>query len=292
MTDQPNDGAASAASEEEAIWAELTTEEAAPAAAEPEETPPVPEEPKAEAPEEKTDPWASVPPELHEQYQTAIREREDLTHRFKSEQGRSAALARKLAEAEKAKAAPEPPKAKPADKTDDEAELARIRQEYPEVTEPLIRVIEQIRAETKGLTERHQQQIERFYVREARNMEQQHPGFEAFIAQNVDTYLAWLQQQPDPLRKAAENNANRIEDAQEAALVVSEFKKFLAGQKAPQPQTSKDTPPSQPDRRTRQLAGAQTVTTKGRQAFTPGIPDDGDPESIWNAIEAMERGRG
>ena len=291
MTDQPNDGAAQAATEEEAIWDELTTEEAAPAA-DAEADIAVPETPTAEPPKETSDPWAVVPSELQKAYQEAIRERDDLTHRFKSEQGRSTALARRLAEMEKSKAAPPPPETKPADKVDDEAELARIRKEYPEVAEPLIRVIEGIREETKALSEKQQKQIERFYVREHLAVERAHPGYEALIGQNADTYLAWLKQQPDTIRKAAENNAQRIEDAQEAALVVAAFKKYLAGQKAPSPQPSQDTPPSQPDRRIRQLAGAQTVTTKGRQAFTPGIPDDGDPEAIWNAIEAAERARG
>ena len=302
MQKEPTAGAADEAATDESLWDELDAAEAGTPPAE-STSPEPPSEPtpgqEAEAegqpqPEQQTDPWATAPPPLKE-------ERDRLTQRVTSAEGRIAAYQRRYEEAnaqvqslnarlrelESAPAAqPEPPKEDEAT-----AHLKRIREEYPEIGEPLVAIIDGMRKQNAELTRWQQQQIEREMIQQDTILRDEHPDWQDVTSQNAEAFLAWVNEQTPERRKVIEDNAEIIKDGRAAASVIADFKAHIAQkprpEPAPAPQAASQQQPN--PKRARQLAGAETAKPSGRQAFAPGIPEEGDPEEIWKAIEAEEK---
>ncbi len=102
-----------------------------------------------------------------------------------------------------------------------------------------------------------------------------------------------MKTQPRHIQEAAYRNANEIVDAAEAADVVSRYKAF----RQPQQQNINASPPNTErdannqrllGKRQRQLESAATARSRGPGVAT-GIPEDGDPETLWKQFDEMER---
>jgi hypothetical protein len=302
MSDQtaPGDAPATdALSEEEALWNELNAPdaepaEAAPAAAEapvaaetateaaPAETETTAD---AEAPPEgaaSADPWEAVPEVLRSEYRS-------LRHQADSDRGRIAAFQRQIAELQAKVEAAAAPKAPAAGATaadgDVDAHLARVREEYPEIGEPIVAVIDQLRRQNAELVGWQQQQIARHYDTQARMLGAAHPDWTQLFKDRAADLAAWLEGAPEEIRAAAQRNGERIEDAGEAASVVAAFKAHLQAKQAPAASPVASAPAQAPRdaRRERQILGATAVAPSGRQASSARLPDDADEEAIWNA---------
>lgn len=265
---------------------EAPEHEAAPVAAQ--ETP-APEAPPAEAAPQ--DLWETVPEALRNEYRTIRHERD-------SDRGRIAAYQRRIAEleaAQQAAAAQPAAAAAPAPQNSDiDQRLRQVREDYPELAEPLIAVIEQVRREAEQLGQRQQQQLQRYYADQQRRLSAAHPDWSTVFTQNAAELAAWLPTQPDEFRAALERNAQAIEDAEEAAAVVAAFKAHLQQKQAPapavRPQPQAVTPPRDA-RRERQILGATAVAPAGRQAVSATLPEDADEEAIWAELVRRDRSR-
>jgi hypothetical protein len=303
VKDTDTNAAAEAALDEAAIWNEADTQEAAPVAAA--EPAPEPEAPPAapEPPAPAADPWATAPEPLRNQYAQQQRELEELRQRYRSQEGRVSAYQRRYeelraqldSEAQAAVAPPakaEPKRQEPTKPEELDAELAELAESYPEIGGTIKKLFEAVRQETVTLSEAQRQVLERHHQREENALAEMHPDWRDVVTgNNQPVFALWLQRQPEDVQRAAIANGYTIEDSKAAARVIGAFKDFISAQNQPAPRAAEPPPPSQSSKRARQLAGAETVKTRGQQAFTPGIPEDAPEADIWDAIERVERAR-
>ena len=295
MSDQKAEaGAAPAAASEEDLWAEASAAETA--ASEPalkQEPDPQPEpKPAAEAAgdEQEEDPWSAVPEVVRSWRDEMEEHKRKLEHRLSSDSGRISALQRQNEDLRKAleerakdreAAGDQPPKEGPL------ARLERLEEDYPELAEAIAPAILHL---DRQFQEARQADATRHAAMQAQYLEDAHPDWAAVTSQNADTFLSWVNAQPEDRRRQIEENAQTIKDGRVAASIISDFKAHLQEQ-APKPEPAKPAAPQpqQNPKRARQLQGAVSTRPSGQQAFSPGVPEDADPDAIWKAIEAEER---
>ncbi len=114
------------------------------------------------------------------------------------------------------------------------------------------------------------------------------------VAEDRD-FKSWVQDQPKVTRDAAARNEKNIVDAGEVVEMMDHFKAFRSEQgKDPdvldtdtENVEDQDTVTSLAAKRQRQKRAAGGARPKGAPVAT-GIPEDGDPEAIWNAMDKQE----
>ena len=292
MTDKQAEAGAAMAASEQDLWDEADAAEAAPA------TPtPAPEPDPEPKPDPKPEPEPAADAAGDEQAEAEAEPSEDpaemirrLEQRLKSAEGRAVAFQRRYEAAIQSPTMPEAaPQEPPKDETKDR--LDHIRREYPEIGEPLVAIIDDLRKSNAELTQWQQKQVERDAIQQAQTLEEAHPDWQDVTAQNADVFLAWVNDQPEDRRRQIEENAHAIKDGRVAAAIIADFKAHLKAQ-APKPPAQPATPqPQQTAKRARQLKGAVSTRTTGQQKYSPGVPEDADPADIWDAIDAEERNR-
>lgn len=301
MTDQDETPAAEAADEAD-VWAEIDAEEAgaatdaAPEAegfddeAEDEDSEQPQEADEAEGGEDSDppDPWAEAPEPLRAARDQMQEKLDKLEHRIRSDEGRMAAFQRQINEL----------RSKPVEKADEppapDETLKTLMEDYPEIAGPIAKLMERQGTELAEIKNRLGDvgsSVERVtanrYVAQERALTEAHSDWrEVLSGDNEPVYLAWLARQPTEIREAADMNAANIEDAAAAAKVVGGFKQFLANLDSPSGQPDSKNKAS--DRRARQLEGATMIKSGGSQTTVRGVPEEGNPEDLWAAIDRME----
>jgi hypothetical protein len=257
--------------------------------------------------------WASAPPELKSAFEAMQAEKAKLEQRIRSDDGRVAAYQRKLRELQQGARGPDRDAGRAA--VDARAAIEELAEQYPEIAQPLQKALDAVDSKLQTLDEREKSrtqaeidEIEAHVAAETAKLEGEHPDWYDVLAKNGKAFAEWIEDQPRRIREAARRNDEQIISASQAAEVVEAFKKHLghARQDDPQP---KPTPapaadpaatPAQPtptpnpelnDRRRRQLAGSSSPPKSSGRPTVAGIPEDGDPEAIWAAFDAMERAR-
>jgi hypothetical protein len=247
------------------------------------------------APQQENDLWAKAPKELREQYEAAQQRAAMLELQFNRERGRTSTLTKKLNEIER----PPTPAKEPADR---KADLAKLREEYPEVAEPLLEELDDLKGVLRTLTAAEQERQSAVVEAQAAEVRKLHPDYQDVIVKHADTFAAWVEDPRHPrwVKDAFERNRENIVNAREVIPIVTEFKKFMklpvpgAQQPPAQAQSApQGTPqPSLSDKRQRQLQGSIAPSLRTQPAATSGtIPEEGDAQAIWDAIEREERRR-
>lgn len=240
--------------------------------------------------------WANAPEEYRAAYEAARSEFENRDRRLR---GQVSALQRQINELiASQKQAPAAPGGA-AGKADGEQaqgflgsdDWQSFRDEYPEVAGPLEGVISNLIQHTTRLEkelsaiggERRQAALDE----QANLLAEVHPDWTEVTAD--EAFGEWLASQPRHIREAAVRNANEIVDFEEAADVVGRFKAFRGEQQPPQAGNGRGNGNNRlASRRQRQLESASAARSRGPGAAT-GIPEDGDPETIWKQFDEMER---
>lgn len=199
-------------------------------------------------------------------------------HSDVSQRGRISALSRQLEELRAA--------AKPAGPTIDER-LKQVREEYPEIAEPILEVVNDIRRETDlQRQERQQKEAER---REA-EVKKVHPDFDTYVREHQAEFTAFFDRAPAAIRQAFVDNADGIADEGNAILALTTFKNFVQATTPKQGQPApKGATPQQPQgRRERQMAAAAAAPT-ARSTVSPNNPASGSPDDDWDYFERLDR---
>ena len=171
--------------------------------------------------------------------------------------------------------------------------------EYPEVAKPMLNLVSDLRGEIT-LLRKEQDAIGADRHLDATNeqteiLEEEYPDWEEVMAD--EGLLPWLDSQPRHIQEAAIRNAEEIVDAAEAADVVGRFKATRSAQEDDGSSTGTldaentgkgDGTTRLAGKRKRQLEAASTTRTGGPGA-AHGIPEDGDPEKIWDAFDKQEQ---
>lgn len=260
------------------------------------------------------DPWAKATPELRSAFEAERTKWEDRDRRTR---GQVSALQREINELKRSRtAAPANGAAdgKGSGKSDGDDtadgifvsdEWKTFEQEYPEVSGPigkLIRrqeqTIQSLRGDVSAITsDRREADLDE----QEELLAEQHADWQT-VAEHP-SLGSWLETQPRHIREAAARNAEFISDAAEAADVIGRFKAHLASQPAtPGNGTGaqggngapaagnggqgKQNPPLS-GKRQRQLESASSTRSGGPGAAF-GIPEDGDPETLWKQWERYD----
>jgi hypothetical protein len=267
------------ATEEQKPTEQATSDDAKPEGAEP--------APKGE---EAPDPWANASPELKALYEQVQKERDEARHKAQSDANRVAALSRKLREfsVPSSSSAPAPEEQPTEAQKALDAKIKQLREDYGEIAEPLIEMIEvqrkelaHVKANLTGLTEHQQAQV---VAAETAALEERHPDWRD-IAQSPD-FEGWLTVQPENIQRLAASW-----DARETSVVLTLFKAERGGTEGPKEEAPAQAAPTpKPDaatgaRRSQQLDGGRDVRSR------PAPVASGPPEDFEAAFKYFEEQR-
>jgi len=248
------------------------------------------------------DPWSTATDEQRAAYDAAQEQLKKLEQSDRSNRGRLAAMQRQINELNTKPPAPKGDGEEGVDGDgEDDDEIKSVVDEYPEVAKPLLKKINSLEAKlskhdqklTAADESRHDEEIDE----QTDLLEKDYPDWEDDIA--AEGFEDWLYAQPRHIQEAAVRNAEEIVDAAEAADVVGRWKAFRSAQGntgddpgAEDLDAGKtgdgDGKPRLSGKRQRQLESA-AGTQKGGPGVAHGIPEDGDPEAIWNAFDKVEQ---
>lgn len=238
--------------------------------------------------------WDNAPAELRTEYEKLAADRARLEHEVRSHKGRAVGAQRRYEDLLKAA---EPRKVE-GDRPTPQAALAALKEDYPEIAGPLEQALGSIQGQVATLSEAEesrrtaaQTELSDFLQNETTSLVSQHPDYLEVLGKNSDALVAWIDDQPRAVRDAFARNANEIVNAAEAATVIGLFKAHL-GKPAPAPaaeQPRTATTPPLASRRERQLGATANPTRSHRRPTVSGIPENGDPQDIWDAFEEAER---
>lgn len=229
--------------------------------------------------------WKNAPPELR-----AAREKElrDAELRYRSSQGRVSALDRELArlrsqnqsqpgQQQERQAEEQPSANSKAEPSAKEKKLAELREEYPDLAEPILDDMAEMRAELaelkKGYGAIEQERVSAAVQGQQDMLIAKHPDYLTVAAD--ERFGGWLQSAPLAIQQAFLRNSEKIVDAEDAALVIGMFKNEMGigatGQQAsPQPSAQQ---PAPSQRRQRQLNSGRDAGGNG-PAAAAGVPND------------------
>lgn len=229
--------------------------------------------------------WKNAPPELREAHEKQLR---DMDLRYRSSQGRVSALDRELARyrsqqqgqpGQQQERQPEPqPSPQPnADQSDKARKLAELREEYPDLAEPILDEMAELRTRLDRLDQGYgaieQERVSAAVQEQQQRLLEVHPDYLATARD--ERFMGWLETKSQAVRDAFQRNFSEIVDAEDAALVIGMFKNEMGiagtGQQPTQQPSAQQPAPSQ--RRQRQLAAGRDAGGNG-PAATQGVPDD------------------
>lgn len=251
----------------------------------------------AEAEPSSPDPWKDAPEELRAAYEAERARNAELEQKARSAEGRARAHQRKLDDLRRAMEKSKSPEML----LEAQNELRRVENEYPEVTQPLKKALgaitDRITAEEEGRARAARSELAEIVSTETAKLAERHPDWDAFLKQHGGpAFAAWVDDQPRRIRDALTVNGNAIVDAEGAIALIDAYKQHLGVMPASAPASVPpaaihQTPNPLADRRQRQLAATATPNRSGGRPTVSGIPEDGDPQAIWDAFEAEEQRR-
>lgn len=287
MTDKPDPAAAPSAEDEaRAMWADIDKDtganaqppsdeagdaEARTTEADDDATPPSDEGRGADADADVD--WSTVP----EPVRKAV-EAERASHRREIQRHarRQALLEQRLRSQET------PPAQQRQPAPEQQAEIDPIREDYPEVSEWMLKQVKPLQEAVKALTLEKQAQVEKTLEINYQRVAETIP--EDFFSEHGKDFAAWVETEASVAdNKTFQANKQGFVDPDGAIRVVQNYLRAIGADSA-SPPPSKDGAHRQQDRRQRQLDSASSPRARSRGAAT-GLPRDGDPATLWDMTE-------
>lgn len=235
--------------------------------------------------------WANAPENLKAAYQAALQKSE---HTIKSLKGRLSASDRRWKEIQEQQQAGASRSQSNENNGDDLPEdVARFREEYSEIADPIEKLIDQRLTSKLGnnngsnqtaASQYSQSEIEAA-LNQAAILETVHPDWREL---DSEAYGNWLNGQPRYIQEAAVRNSELIVDADEIADILTRFKSETKQASSPSPKVI-----PQPDpRRAQQIEGARSVRPSPAPQVAAGVPDDFDAafETYAKKVDAKRMG--
>ena len=174
------------------------------------------------------------------------------------------------------------------------AALKTAAEDFPEIGGPIAAVIEAMQGQLSTLSQSEAQRQQSTFSANGQAVEQEHPGYVGLIAENADSFNAWLRDDaPAWALRAWEANRERIVDAKEASRFVSAFKAHIGiGEEAATPPPNGGGEPSHHEqRRQRQRAAGSSPASSTGPSMRSGIPKNGSRGEIWEGLERQDEAR-
>lgn len=245
-------------------------------------------EPPAAAADDR---WASLPEDARSELARLTAENAALEQKNRSAVGRAGAFQRRYEDLVKAAQ----PREVAGDRPTPSAAIASIKEDYPEIAAPLEKAfgaiegsVAQLAEAEEGRRKAAETELTAYLDEQEAALKQAHPDSFDVVKANAPAFRSWIQDQPLALREAFARNAEAITDAAGAAAVIGAFKAFIA------PPAEAPAVPAKAqlsDKRQRQLGAGTAPSLAARRPTISGIPEEGDPQAIWDAIEAQEQAK-
>jgi hypothetical protein len=228
--------------------------------------------------------WANVPPEAKAAYEAAVEQAKTAEHRFKSREGREAALQRQIAELRRT-GGQEEPERKPLKDLLKKETVEELGNDYPDL-KPVLEALSAAVDRIDGV-EQQVGEVKTSVVASASSVEEAKlvdavPDW-LELAQH-DQFMAWVEDQPKKVRDAVDANWAAITNATQAAEVFKSFAEHIA------PKQEETGGGGAPSKRARQQSGARAATVTA-PASASGDGDDADL-AFAQAAKKQDRARG
>lgn len=221
----------------------------------------------------------------------------DQEQREKRYRGTISAQDRKIRELQRRIASFSADENKKRDEDDKIDTLTQLREDYPDIINPMLDQIEALQEGQRGLEEKigtvselHSAQIANESDKESAFLEDKFPGWRDHISENAEAFWSWVDDQPKAIRDLAEDSQDGIQDGKAVFEMITNFEAHRTGKDAPQHEGSDTEEEPKPKREaltSRRLAGAKTVPSRGTQSATANPqPDETDGDAIWRKLTA------
>ena len=265
--------------------------------------------------------WSKVDPRVKAAYDATAKKAVDAEHAFKSQQGRSNALQRRLDSVIAGKdpgseAADDPSKTEQAEQTRQQREQAaqarterwnELKADYPEIAEALSPILGGFQDEIAGLVKENrrltaalntvgeERQDARHADEEAAVMEA-HPDYEEL--QDSDDLIEWIASRPAYVRAVAGENAEHIVDSEAVIDLLDDYKraKGIAPRDAKGKEAGQEPGSRKPAADTLREIQLQSGTggpdpSPGAATRETGPARPEDPDAIWAELEKDEEAK-
>ena len=231
--------------------------------------------------------WADADPKLKAAYEAALSERNGFEQKFKSREGREAALQRQIADLRR-QGGGEEQQRKPLKELLAAENITALKEEYPDFA-PLIDALAEAGERVDGVAEQvgeaRTTAVTAVTAHEERALNEAVPNW-LELAKD-ERFLGWVEDQPRKVRDAVSANWNAITNAKDAAEVFNAFAEHIKPAEAKTEETDSG---GKPGKRDRQQQGARAATVNA-PASAGG--DSDDPEVAWaQAAAKIDKRRG
>ena len=193
--------------------------------------------------------------------------------------------------------APTPAPPPPPATTDRAKKLADVKEEYPDVTGDVVDELTDLRATVAGLQQDREGDQARVQLQEQNLFMKEHPDGFAVVTKDQEAFNLWADDQPAVIRAAVKINLRAVVDHAAAIQVMDSYKAHLGKGDAPAPAADAAAQVAAAakaqrltDKRTRQLAGAQSSQSATSQSVTDRTKGAGamTEEEEWEDISRTE----
>lgn len=230
--------------------------------------------------------WANAPPEAKAAYEAAVKEARDFEQKFKSRDGREAALQRQIAELRRQGGQGEEQQRKPLKELLAKDKVTELATDYPDlapVLTTLSEALERIDGVEQQVGETRAVAATAVAAPEERALTQAVPNWLELAAD--ERFMGWVEDQPKADRDIVYSNWNAITDANAAAKVFEKFRDTVVTPKAAETDSG-----GKPGKRDRQASSAKAATVNGP---TAAAGDSEDEDVAWKQAAAkVDRARG
>lgn len=285
--------------DEQAIWDKIIAEQEGRASDEKSDEPAARQDDPEPEPEQSPEDDSTTQQEPAETLETLRAERDQLRHYRQSNEGRVAALSRKIS-AYEAKIA-ELSKPKPGKPEDDGmaavlAETAKVKEDYPDVIAPFEKLVTTLQEKEKLSQAERQREAQLRQQAEMRarqtalqqeesRLRQAMPQYDDFLKNHGKDFAQWaMNDAPVAIHNMVMENANAIQNADRALHAVKAYMQARGIGQARQDEPRQPAINSGQSRRERQLA-AGASPSDGRR---PSLANDAaDEDEQWNRVVAQ-----
>lgn len=180
----------------------------------------------------------------------------------------------------------------PAEKPKD---LDDLKETYPDIVNPLLREIEDIRSRLDPLSQSvdrmegiHESSLEADFAAETQTFRELRPDGTKVVKDNPDAFWKWVEDQPRRDRDLAYSSQDYIQDGEAMADLLNRFDSHLgvsAARPEPGPTGSSQKRGIPSTSRNARLAGAKTMPSRGSQpASSSPSKTEVDEVAAWNYV--------
>jgi len=174
-------------------------------------------------------------------------------------------------------------------------DLDDLKETYPDIVNPLLKEIEDIRSRLDPLSqsvdrmsELHESSLEADFAAETQVFRELRPTGTEVVRKNADTFWKWVEDQPKKDRDLAYSSQDAIQDGEAMAELLNRFDAHLgvsAAPNEPDPSGSSQKRGAPSTARSARLAGAKTMPSRGSSpASTKPSKAEMDEVAAWNYV--------